>query len=88
MSTEQAKLGTELAQIAAQFKGRQMEIMQQIDAIRKSVERKILTVQEQIAVLTRELAVIQWKRARLEREAQRYGNIRVPAFIRVVAIGR
>jgi hypothetical protein len=88
IGAEQNKLTTELGSITNQFKGRQEALAHETESALKAAAEQMRAVDQQIATLTRQLAGVQWKRARLERERQKHGNMRVSRFIRVVGLGR
>lgn len=85
---DQNKLTMELEQITSDFKGKYQAIAREMETAQKRAEEQAHSNEQKISGLTRELAVLQWKRAKLERESQRYTNLRASKYLRAVAIGR
>jgi serine/threonine protein kinase len=88
VGNDQNKLTLELGQIASDFKGKYQAITRETEISQKRADEQAQSNEQKISALTRELAVLQWKRARLERERQRYTNVRPSRYLRAVAIGR
>ncbi|HET8887796.1 MAG TPA: hypothetical protein VFQ41_02760 [Candidatus Angelobacter sp.] len=88
VSNDQNKLTMELRQVGNNFKGKYEAIAYENEMCHKRAEEQVQSNEHKISDLTRELAVLQWKRAKLERESQRYINVRPSKYLWAVAIGR
>lgn len=88
MALENIKLNEDISRIVERGKAEKVQIAKQAQETGMKSDEQVRNVEKNIQDLTRELASMQWKRAKLERESQRYANVRVSKFLRTVAFGR
>jgi serine/threonine protein kinase len=88
ISNEQHKLALHLGQVTNQYEGKYDALAREVEQLQKRMQEHLQSTEQKLTTMTRDLAMLQWKRARLERESQRYANVRVSTFLWAVVIGR